>query len=329
MGGVIWTPQQRQEMQAYWKKHYGENISDRWHKLYQSMNGTYCKDYFPEMLYTTRLEPRINPDAYCRLFNDKSLIETLYRAADAEYRMPHTYLACCHGTLCDGSRNLLTQQAALRLMHDVGECVIKPTVETGSGKGVAVLNLRDGQDVRTGNSLEAILKGYGDAYIIQEKLKNSERIAAINASSLNTIRLITYIIEDQVKNVPPVLRLGVDGNEVDNIHKGGLCIGVRDDGCLLKTAWQLGYGDTATQFKQHPDSGIVFDGYYIGDIAKVIEVGKALHRMTPHVGMISWDLTLDHHDEVVLIEATASRRACGSPRLSTGSPCSARIPPTC
>ena len=311
---VQWTAEQTADMNAFWKEHYGMTITPRWHKLYQSMNGVYQKAYFPEMLYTTELEPLINPDEYCRFFNDKSIIEFLYGEADP-VRYPTTRLVRCNGTFCDGSRKLMTYDQAVALFGDLGDCVIKPTVETGSGKGVAVLRMKNGKDEKSGKSAKEIIDEHGKDFIVQEKLKNHERFSAIYSGSINTIRLITYLVEGDVHHVPLVMRIGVGGHEVDNIHMGGLCIGVTDEGRLKKKAYQLGYGDTAITYEKHPDTGIVFEGYFIGDIPRMIEAAKTLHRRTPHVGMISWDFTIDQDENIVLIEANCKDQSIWFPQI--------------
>ena len=50
---VEWTDQQKREFDAYWRQHYGRRISNKWHRIYQSINGQFRLDYIPEILYTT------------------------------------------------------------------------------------------------------------------------------------------------------------------------------------------------------------------------------------------------------------------------------------
>lgn len=46
-------------------------------------------------------------------------------------------------------------------LHDIGEVVIKPTVESGSGRGVRFVRLKNGVDVFEGETLEEVLRQYG------------------------------------------------------------------------------------------------------------------------------------------------------------------------
>lgn len=313
-GAVCWSRQQADEMRSYWKENYGYAISDRWHKLYESMNGVYCKAYFPEMLYTTELEPAINPNIYCRIINDKSIIELLFSKVD-EIHIPKTILTCCNGAYRTSEYRILNKNNVESYLSNVGKCIIKPTVETGSGKGVQILNIASGIDTYTNIPIKNIFNALGKNYIIQECVNNSKELSKLYPYSLNTIRLITYLVEDEVHHVPLVLRIGVNGNRVDNIHAGGLCIGVNEDGTLKTEAYQLGYGDKAVKYRKHPDTEIQFSNYWIGDTKKVIDAAIRLHSMIPHVGIVSWDLTINDNDEIVLIEANCRNQSVWFPQI--------------
>lgn len=54
---VHWTAEQENEFKQYWKKNYGKEISSAWHKLYQSYTGKFNVRYFPEYLFSSKLEP--------------------------------------------------------------------------------------------------------------------------------------------------------------------------------------------------------------------------------------------------------------------------------
>lgn len=311
---IKWTSEQETEFCDLWQQNYGKIIAPWWNMLYESMNGIYKKDYFPEMYYSVKLEPAINPPEYCRILQDKSLLSTIYGAAEG-VRFPEMYLKCCNGCYGDGKGKLLTKEEAVTSLGDIGECVIKPTVETGSGKGVSLLDMRNGKDARHGETAEAIIDRYGRNFVVQAKIKNSTGFSSVYPASLNTIRLITYIVENEIHHAPLVMRIGVGGAEVDNIHNGGICIGVNEDGTLKPKAYQLGYGDKTVTFSKHPDTGITFGGYYIGDVQKLIKSAERLHSLTPHVGMISWDLTFDENENVVLIEANCQGQSVWFPQI--------------
>ena len=72
---VKWSKEQQHQFDAYWKKVYGKTISNKWHRLYESMSGSYAVDYIPEKLYTTKIEPAFNDNRYVIALEDKSIVE--------------------------------------------------------------------------------------------------------------------------------------------------------------------------------------------------------------------------------------------------------------
>lgn len=82
----------------------------------------------------------------------------------------------------------------------------------------------------------------------------------MNDTSVNTFRIITYYCNNKVHVSPIALRLGRSNADRDNIHYGGICVGVDLDGKLKPTAFSE-YGDT---FNEHPDTHIKFEKYVVG-----------------------------------------------------------------
>ena len=68
---VHWTAEQENEFKQYWKKNYGKEISSAWHKLYQSYTGKFNVRYFPEYLFSSKLEPLFDKNPYNDALEDK------------------------------------------------------------------------------------------------------------------------------------------------------------------------------------------------------------------------------------------------------------------
>ena len=71
------------EFKQYWKKNYGKEISSAWHKLYQSYTGKFNVRYFPEYLFSSKLEPLFDKNPYNDALEDKNLLH-LYTAGGGE-----------------------------------------------------------------------------------------------------------------------------------------------------------------------------------------------------------------------------------------------------
>lgn len=315
---IKWTKAQQKEFNEYWKQNYGKKISNRWHKLYEASNGVYKVDYLPEIIYSTIIEPKINNYTYCKVFSDKSLNELFFNGKLEGVRTPNCYLINSYGQFYDSNRHLVSRERAVEILGTIGEAVIKPTIDSSSGKGVMIINMKDGVNVRNGISAEDIINNYKKNFIVQEKIRPCVELATLYPNSINTIRTISYIVNDRVEVAPLSLRLGGNGSEVDNIHAGGMSIAVSNDGYLAEYAYRLGYGDSFEKHSIHPDTKVTFKGYKLSFTDKLMSAAKRLHEMTANIGMISWDLTVDSDGNVVVIEVNLSGQSVWFPQMLSG-----------
>lgn len=144
-----------------------------------------------------------------------------------------------------------------------------------------------------------------------------KELGMLNSSSVNTFRVITYICSDEVFVCPAVLRMGRSGKDKDNMHYGGICVGVNPDGSLKKTA----YSEYGESFDRHPDSHIEFQGYCFPIKGEQLwETAKALHYRVPNMGIVSWDLTIDEVGVITIIEMNTIGQSAWFCQMVNGEP---------
>ena len=206
----------------------------------------------------------------------------------------------------------------LELNETVGnsEVVIKPTIDTGSGKDVRFYKFIDGLQEGTGLPIELILEKYDKDWSIQECVVNPPVLRSINSSSVNTFRVITYVWKDNVYTTPLTLRVGRHGNRVDNAHANGLFVGCTDDGYLRKWA----FSEFQDKCERHPDTGLEFEGYFIPQVPQILECARLMQARLPQMRIISWDMSLDSDGKVVLIEINTIGQTCWFPQMANGEP---------
>lgn len=303
------TRQQQREIGAF----FGRKINLRWHRLYQHYTGTFNKAYFPEILFSTKLEPILCPKEVCSVLQDKGMLDILYGSIPG-LRLPRTIAVNCSGIYYDGERRIIDREKAVMLtqkwsLHN--RFVVKPTMDTNSGKGVFI---SDAKETFDSEKLRTLLQSYRKNFIIQECIENCEELKGLYNKSLNTVRIMTYILDDEMYHSPPIMRIGKGGNVVDNVHMGGLLIGLTEDGYLNKEA----YMEFGGRFTHHPDSGVCFEGYYVPKIRQLIEYAYLCHRKTPHTRFISWDFSLDENRSPILIEANMLGHSSWFPQAASG-----------
>lgn len=309
---VSLSPKQEKMIQDFFLKHYGKRISTKWHRLYASYTGVFCYNYFPEYLFSSRLEPILNPYREAEFLGDKNLLPLFFGAKLAEngIHVPQTIVSCANGLLQDGNHSMISAKEAERIIADFGKCVIKKTIETSSGRDVEIITPQ-----KTDISLK--MKAFGNNFVVQELIDQSDDLKKLNPSSVNTFRVMTYICKGKIAVCPVALRIGRSNADRDNIHYGGICIGVNEDGSLKKTAFSE-YGE---RFDEHPDTGIVFNGFQIKEAqSKIREAAMTLHSRIPYLGIISWDLTIAQNGNIVLIEMNTTGQSAWFCQMVNGEP---------
>ena len=134
--------------------------------------------------------------------------------------------------------------------------------------------------------------------IFQEVVSQSKETGKLHPSSLNTIRVMTLLIDNDIKILPMTLRIGVGSSRVDNASSGGIYCSLKEDGTLSDYA----YDSLGKKFTIHPD-GTSFNEVKITCIDKIISLVKLGAMRLPHFRLIGWDIAIDSNNEPLIIEA--------------------------
>lgn len=166
-----------------------------------------------------------------------------------------------------------------------------------SGKGAFCLKVENGKLFDRDREITADeLSGrFGNAtFIIQEKLKNHPDIDAIYDKSLNTIKLITVLNEDgTVDFFDSVMRFGAGGNFVDNASRGGVFVGIEEDGTLQEVGYhEPGIKKNLIVDGCHPDTNAKFGGMTLPYWNELLATAKRFHKFFYGIPSIGWDIAI-------------------------------------
>lgn len=313
------TISQENEINDFFETYYGKKIKTHWHRLYQSYTGEYHYDYFPEYLFSTKLEPKLNPYRLASQYGDKNLLHKFFGNISGLH-VPYTCLACSRGVFYDGDNNLVSYKRGVESLKNIGACVIKKTIDTSSGRDVQICYFTDGIDTKTNKNISSVLSSFGSDFVVQEKIKQCEFLNCLNKNSVNTFRVITYILDNKIYVCPIALRFGRLNTDRDNLHNGGLVIGIKKDGQLREKA----FSEFGESFAFHPDShfkfsdkSVIFGGKTITDIK---EMAIRLHGILPFLGILSWDLTIDNSNLITLLEVNTIGQSVWFNQFANGMP---------
>ncbi len=295
---IIFNKEQKDKIDKFFLENYGKKIPYTWHRHYTAFTGNFDEKYMPEFLYIPKFERFMNQNLqYAKFLTDKNALSVFAKGAGV--KMPEELIKCSKGFITDDQFNPLTFEKACEYLSNAGETFIKPTVESSSGQGCILANFIDSVDQLSGKTVKEILTSLPDNFTVQKRLICHESLRKIYSNSVNTFRVITYRFRDNIEVCPLIMRIGQGGSHLDNAHAGGMFIAVDDDGTLHKTA----FTEFKNEFTVHPNTNLVFEGYKIPFVDKVIESAKKLHSSIPQIGVSNWDFTIDDKGEPVLIEA--------------------------
>lgn len=179
--------------------------------------------------------------------------------------------------------------------------MIKPFLDK-HGHGVKSLDVTDGITNLDGTSITDVFDRYGANFQIQERVKQHERMSALNPTSVNTIRIVTYRSGMEVLLIYFVIRIGRKGQVVDNQSAGGISVSIDENG-RLGTTCVGGYNENNVE---RTDTGVVICGYHVPSYEKAVEAVKQQHYNLPFFDIIGWDVAIDEGGEPVLLEWNAN-----------------------
>lgn len=171
------------------------------------------------------------------------------------------------------------------------------------GNGVFSLRIKEGKayvddkEVTTESLITTILSA---DYLVQERIYQHPKLAELNGSTINSIRLQTVMDKDGgVHPFGAGLRIGRTGSYVDNWAKGGVFVGIdMENGRLMKKGFlkpQFG-----TSVIEHPDTHVHFEGFEIPFYKEAESLAMKLHKYLYRCHSVGWDIAITENGPVFI-----------------------------
>lgn len=247
---------------------------------------------------------KTNPLNQVEALQHKGLVDIWF----PELNFPEVYARNIAGVLYDKGMNIITIEDALNLIKEKDTFIIKPTVETGCGKGVKKVFTQ----TKTNNELKEILETYKKDFVIQETIKQSKEIEELNPSSLNTCRVTSILINGKW-GFSTIFKVGKKGADKDNWNSSYL-IGVTKDGFLKEFGYDINLNKV-----YKTDLGKVFKDIKLPAFDKMIAFTKENHlKYFPHCGIVGWDILIDDNNKVRVIEVNLKSPGVVGEQIASG-----------
>lgn len=281
------STEQKRQIKRYWKK-YTKHICYNWHTFFYSLTGDFDVRYIPEDLMFTEIEGYFNDWSSAHGLDNKNNYQFYF----SDVRQPKTAFHYMNGIWHLGDYTVCSLEEALESASQYDAIVIKNALDAGKGASLKFWKKEDGKE-----KLRSLMESANADIVAQEFIGQHPQLAAFNPTSVNSIRIVTFVFDNEVKVLAAYLRMGQDGAMLDNVCAGGLCCAVNPDGTLKK----IGYDRHAVPFEQHP-CGIKFNGFLVPGWDNVVSTAKKLHERMGNFRIISWDFAVDADEQPVFIE---------------------------
>lgn len=127
-----------------------------------------------------------------------------------------------------------------------------------------------------------------DQMLLEERIIQHPSLCKIYDKSVNTIRIITWLDEDNVRFLGARLRIGV-GKHVDNLAQGGIAAPVDiDSGIVMGNA----VDHNGVSYETHPVTGVRIAGMEVPFWGAVLDMAVKATKVIPEVRTVGWDIAI-------------------------------------
>ena len=165
----------------------------------------------------------------------------------------------------------------------------------GSGHGVQIV---DAHNYSCIDELYFSLKNQYDSkkIVLEELIQQDSKMASLHPQSVNTLRMPTIRIAENILFFHPGMRIGRGDSIVDNGGSGGILAAIDEKtGCIKAAAVEDG-----TDYIIHPDTKIPLIGFQIPFWEEAKAFTIKLMKALPEGVYISWDIALSEKGWVMV-----------------------------
>lgn len=288
-GGYDCSKEYETAVIPFWKK-YGLRPQKMWYQIFSDREQKVDPRYIPDDLYYGTIVPYFSNTQFRRFGEDKCMHDIFFR----ELIRPKTIIKNMAGVFYDADMTIISrEQAVKKCLSYPDEFLIKPSIDSGEGRLISFFQ----HDTLTKETIITVMDSLKANFIVQESIKQHPILSELNPSSLNTIRIVSFLFEGDVHILSSILRMGASGHRVDNIGAGGFACPIQPEGQLAskgvnrKAEWVVK--------NQH---GICFSDVEVPSYEKIVSIVREQHVKLPHFKLIGWDFSVNCDGEPVFIE---------------------------
>lgn len=275
-------------------------VNPKWFQAYAAISGSADIDYVPEDIFYCFIEPKMNNRDLALAYADKNSYERYYRMKS----FPKVFIRNIHGLLLNDNYALIEECDVFSYLKESSKILIKPSIESSQGRNIEVFE-KDYSGLFRNSAgecltLEYLTRRYKSDYLIQEYVEQHHYFAQFNRTSLNGVRIFTYrsVSSNKVEILGAILKFGRKGCVVDNQNAGGICVAIRENGCLHEFATDM----SGNRYGVLPDGRRFSQAGPVHRIAQMRELAVKIARENYHFRLLGLDMCVDKNDHPVVVE---------------------------
>lgn len=289
----------RSEILPYWKQ-YGIKPSKIWHRIYGKPGVPYDVRYIPDDLWVGKITSYFSNMDFRRALEDKCLHNVQF----PDVKRPTTIIKKIAGLYYSEDLMILTAKEAIdQTIDEKEELILKPSIDSGAGRLIRFISPQE----TNRQEIEKIFSSFGDNFIVQRKIKQHPVLAQFNPTSVNTIRTISFLFDNEVHILSSALRIGGKGSKVDNFSQGGYMCQILPNASMAKFAYDNDHNSYSSLPNSKPFAEVEIPSY-----DKIIEIIKREALKKPHFKIIGWDFTVTTQGDPIMIEYNTAPLGVGS-----------------
>lgn len=301
----VLTKEQKKSVKDYYSR-YGK-VTDYFHNFYTQKNGMFDEKYIPDDIYYTKINLFYNDHKAAKVMDNKSYYDTMFHGIPQA-----TIIATRKGGFWFKGHDRASCDDVLDLACKEDAVCIKKATDSSGGSGVYLIEKSECENYR--QTVQKVISKISGDIVIQKRIIQHKAMSELNRTSVNTIRILTLLKEDDVKICSSIVRVGKPDSKLDNFSSGGMAIGVTPSGKLKKYA----YFSSGERIEKNLSTGIPFEGFQLPSFDETIALVKKAHMYVPNFRLVSWDIAIREDGTPILIEANLSDGGLGSHQLNNG-----------
>lgn len=164
------------------------------------------------------------------------------------------------------------------------QIIIKP-LKGQCGQGVQIIQTKSVDSTEKFREINQIKGGW----MIEELIIQNQAMSSWNSSSVNTVRIPSFLNSTGFHVMKPFLRMGRKGAIIDNAAAGGIFAVIDAKTGVISTD---GFDEFGHSYISHPDSNMSIRGEVIPNWSELMKTVEECHRLIPEHPYVGWDFAL-------------------------------------